>query len=286
MIADITGSASLYQRLDALEAGRAIDRCITRMTRSLEAHQGKLLQAVGDELLAIFPSPDSACHAAIEIHQRIADLPPVSGQRLRIRVALHEGDGTHQPSEASVGTLLRLGGLAKADQILCSAPVVAALSLSPTMPVRARTDLDGLHEAEAEIPVFEIPWLMPHETPASLRGIPDSDHVPLNHRMRLRYLGKVYPIDDRSPVISIGRDPSCALLVQNRKVSRFHARLERRPEGYYLVDTSTNGSFLSMQGRQEIMIHKQEILLEGHGILCFGSSASDPAADKVRFDYF
>ena len=53
MVADISGSASLHQRLNAQEADRAIDRCIKRMSRSVEGYQGKLLQTAGDEILAI-----------------------------------------------------------------------------------------------------------------------------------------------------------------------------------------------------------------------------------------
>jgi pSer/pThr/pTyr-binding forkhead associated (FHA) protein len=41
--------------------------------------------------------------------------------------------------------------------------------------------------------------------------------------------------------LTIGRDAGCDIVVAVGEVSRRHARIELRPEGYVLVDTSTNG---------------------------------------------
>ncbi|MEP7346291.1 MAG: FHA domain-containing protein [Gemmatimonadaceae bacterium] len=45
--------------------------------------------------------------------------------------------------------------------------------------------------------------------------------------------------------ITIGRDAGCDIVVAVTEVSRRHARVESTPEGYYLVDTSTNGVLLN-----------------------------------------
>jgi len=275
MVADISGSASLHQRLNAQEAERAIDRCIKRMNRSVEGYQGKLLQTAGDEILAVFPSAELACHSAIDMHQRVADLPPVSGHKLAIRVALHDSDGSDVPSAAKLASIMRIAGLARTDQILCSGPVVLSL----------RPEFDSVRELDVVLPLFQIHW------PAQNGAVPQQHSMfgplsnKLSERLCLRYRGKAYLVDENTPVLSLGRDPSCAMLIQNRKVSRMHARIERRRDGYYLIDSSTNGSFLSMQGRQEILLRKHEILLEGSGVLCFGSSVNDSAADRIEFEH-
>ena len=285
MVADISGSASLHQRLDAQEAERAIDRCIKRMRRSIEGYQGNMLQTAGDELLAIFPSAELACQSAVDMHQRIADLPPVSGHKLCIRIALHDSDDSVAPSVVKQSNIMRIAGLARTDQILCSGPVVLALPNSTVVHTKPRPEFDMLRELDLPLPVFQIHWPAQNDVAAA----PHSMFGPLSNklaeRLCLRYRGKAYLIDDNTPVLSLGRDPSCAMLIQNRKVSRMHARIERRRDGYYLIDTSTNGSFLSMQGRQEVLLRKQELLLEGSGILCFGSSVNDPAADRVEYEH-
>lgn len=288
MVADITGSASLHQRLDEQEAERAIDRCIKRMQRAIEAYDGQLLQQVGDEILVSFPTPEDACHAAVDMHQRIADLPPVSGHKLSIRVALHDkGNDANQATQPeTLANLMRIGGHARGDQILCSGAIVAALPPSSVITTQVRPDVSDLSEADNKLLVFEINW--PAKTVAtpqhhSMFGPQNAPRIA--ERLCLRYRGQAYLIDSKAPVISLGRDPSCKLLVENRRVSRLHARIERRDDGYYLVDTSTNGSFLTLQGRREIMVRKHEALLDGRGIICFGSSANDTASERIEFEH-
>ena len=47
-------------------------------------------------------------------------------------------------------------------------------------------------------------------------------------------------------VFRIGRDPDCDIVLPERVVSRVHARIERRSDGYYLFDAdSKNGTFVN-----------------------------------------
>lgn len=289
MVADITGSASLHQRLTEQEAERAIDRCIKRMTRSIEAYRGTARQIVGDEILALFPSAEDACQSAIDMHQRIADLPPVSGHKLNIRIALHDNgsEASELPAQEKLGNLMRIAGLARGDQILCSSPVIRALPGSALIQAVPCKDFGELHEGDNGFSLFQLHWPVPGtgaQQHHSLFG-PHSNGKPLSERLCLRYRDKALLLDEKTPVLSIGRDPSCKLLVENRRVSRLHARIERRSDGYYLVDTSTNGSFLTMRGRQEILVRKHEALLDGSGIICFGGSANDKAAERLEFEH-
>lgn len=289
MVADITGSASLHQRLTEQEAERAIDRCIKRMTRSIEAYRGIARQVVGDEILAQFPSAEDACQSAIDMHQRIADLPPVSGHKLNIRIALHDNGNTASelPTTEKLGNLMRIAGLARGDQILCSAPVIRALPGSALLQVVPCKELGELSEGEGGFSLFQLHWPVPSAGAPQQHSMfgPHSGAKQLAERLCLRYRGKAFLIDEKTPMLSLGRDPSCKLLVENRRVSRQHARIERRSDGYYLVDTSTNGSFLTMRGRQEILVRKHEALLDGSGVICFGSSANDTASERVEFEH-
>jgi len=102
--------------------------------------------------------------------------------------------------------------------------------------------------------------------------------------LHIRYHGQNFLVDERSPTLTLGRDPRCKLVVAERKASRQHARIERRGQDYYLVDTSTNGSFVSIAGQREILIRRHEIQLTGQGLICFGASINDPAADRAEFE--
>lgn len=57
--------------------------------------------------------------------------------------------------------------------------------------------------------------------------------------------GQRWPIVD---TLTIGRDPSCEIVIPDRQVSRYHARLSREREGVFLEDLSSkNGSYLKGQ---------------------------------------
>jgi pSer/pThr/pTyr-binding forkhead associated (FHA) protein len=58
-------------------------------------------------------------------------------------------------------------------------------------------------------------------------------------------VGRVHQLDD--DITDIGRDPRNHLVLGDVLVSGFHARIERGPDGSYLVQDrgSTNGSFLN-----------------------------------------
>ena len=71
---------------------RAVDRCMKRMERTVEGFSGRIVRIVGDELMATFPHADEALQAAVEMQQRIADLPPVSGVKLEIRIGFAHGE--------------------------------------------------------------------------------------------------------------------------------------------------------------------------------------------------
>lgn len=55
---------------------------------------------------------------------------------------------------------------------------------------------------------------------------------------------KRWPLDH--PLIRIGRSPMCEIMLAERVVSREHATIERRADGYYLFDKqSKNGTYLN-----------------------------------------
>lgn len=288
MIADMTGSASLHQRLNEQEAERAIDRCLKRITRSIEGQEGRIQQVVGDELLARFSHAEAACHAAIDMQQRVADLPPVSGHKLSLRIALAAVGGNAQLDSEHITHALRLAALGEGGEILCDAALGKHLHGQHSLqfaPVHGRHIGGEPTPDSAGIPPFQLLWL--NAAGAAVLADP-SEPPPVfdqSSRLCLRYQGQTYLVSAQLPVLSAGRDPGCGILVDDRRVSRQHARIERRSDGFYLVDTSTNGSFVSIQGRQEALVRKHDVLLEGRGKICLGSTINEGRSECLEFEH-
>lgn len=284
MFADVSGSARLFQRLGDTEAVHAVERCLKRMNRSIEGYRGRTVQVVGDELLATFDSAEEACQASIDMQQRIADLPPVSGLKLTIRIGLHAGTTTEgadgKITGEAVTTTARIVGAARRDQILASTDLIAELPPHGGIGFRAMPNLGTIPQNGEQITLSLIEWVgSPVSTGHSVLSTMPVD------RLCVRYRGKAYLLDDKTPVLTLGRDLGNKLQIEDRKASRLHARIEKRKDGYYLVDTSTNGTFVSLRSKQEVLVRRHEILLEGNGNICFGASKNDPVADTADFEH-
>ncbi len=288
MFADVFGSTALFERLGDKEAMHAVERCLKRMKRSIDGYKGRTVQVAGDELLATFESPEEACLAAIDMQQRIADLPPVSGLKLTIRIGLHCGtlsvDGDKHSGPVITGAA-RIAGIARRDQILCSSLLYDELPQPGVIMADPMPALGTVPEDGTELSLYQINWpSYQGGNPSTLSTFGPSSTMPVD-RLCVRHRGKAFLLDDKTPVLTIGRDPGCKLLVGDRKASRQHARIERREDGFFLVDTSTNGCFVTLSGRQEIMVRRHEIQLENRGQISFGNSISDPLADIADFEY-
>ena len=49
-------------------------------------------------------------------------------------------------------------------------------------------------------------------------------------------------------VLIFGRENTCDVVVREKTASRRHARIERRGVQYVLVDESTNGTYVAIEG--------------------------------------
>ncbi len=285
MFADVSGSSALFERLGDTEAMHAVERCLKRMNRSIEGYEGRTVQIVGDELLAVFNTADEACQAAIDMQQRIADLPPVSGLKLSIRIGLHTGEVTDEGNKLkgdAVETAARIAGLARRKEILCSSVLAAELPSHGPISLTPIAELGTVIEKGSTLSLNQVQWVdydisvSPHST--------FGDAVGEKGRLSLKFRGKTFVLDDKSSALTIGRDLSNNLVIDDRKASRQHARIELRPDGFHLIDTSTNGTFLSYNGRPELAVRRKDMRLEGKGYICFGGSSSDPLIARLEFE--
>lgn len=285
LFADVSGSTKLYERLGDSEALRAVDRCVKRMERAIEGFRGRLIKTIGDEVMVRFQTAEDAFLAAVEMQQRVHDLPPVSGVKLTIRVGFHYGPAIEDNNDLfgdTVNTAARIVGLANAEQILTSRQTVDEL---PNLLRESTRDLDQLSvKGKAEgVHVFEVFWRETEELTMKAGSLASAPRE--SSKLCVRYRGKAFLLDEKNPVLTMGRDQSNNLVIEDRKSSRHHARIERRGDKFYFVDQSTNGSFVGIAGEAETQLRREEMLLRGTGNITFGASASDALADSAQFEH-
>ena len=290
LFAEVSGKARLHEKLSGAEALRAVDRCMKRMERAIDAFGGRVIKTVGDGLVAVFGISDEALQAAVEMQQRVADLPPISGVKLEVRIGFSCGL-VRETEGGVVGEAVNaaacLTGLAKSGQILID--LQAWDALSPPLRILAQPlDAALLRGKPVEMRVFEV--VEPNSSllaanSATLSGesqAPTSPEV----RLRLRYAGKEIVLNNQRPIVWMGRDVSNDVLIHNCRASRTHAKLELRGDRIVFVDKSTNGTFVTVSGQPEFFLRKGECVLHGKGVLCFAASIVSPDADYAEFELF
>jgi hypothetical protein len=137
---------------------------------------------------------------------------------------------------------------------------------------------------QQEVDVYEILWQQSEELTYMAGRSPTPPKQP-KVQMRLKYDGKEVILGPDRELIKLGRDHSSDLVLADRKASREHARIERRRDKFVLVDVSSNGTFVTLQGGPEMVVKREEVVLHGSGTISFGHSySSDPAEAAVAFD--
>ena len=106
--------------------------------------------------------------------------------------------------------------------------------------------------------------------------MPDHDLI----KLRLSLMGRpVRNYTFTKPVISVGRDPSADVYVDNPGVSRDHFRLERVEGGeYQVVDLgSANGTFVNDQMVNSSVVHNNDVVRFGKYTLWVGYESDRPS---------
>ncbi|MCL4762917.1 MAG: adenylate/guanylate cyclase domain-containing protein [Burkholderiales bacterium] len=282
LFADVDGSTRLYETAGDAAALLMIGRCVEVMRGVCEERDGRVVKTIGDEVMAVFPSAGNAGYASIDMQARIAALAANGGPPLAIHAGFHAGQVLESDADVfgdTVNVAARLCGLAKGGQTLLAAETLEALPFA----LRSRTrclDVHPVRGKEADVEIHELLW---QETQEDLTTLAPR-RTGRNARLLLRYRDREIDAADMA-ALTFGRDGNNDVVILDRKASRVHARIERRRDKYVLIDHSTNGTFLAVQGEGEVELRREELLLRGRGRIYFGHpSVEDPGGEAVEFD--
>jgi class 3 adenylate cyclase len=283
LFADVSGSTRLYEKLGNVRALECIGLCMGIMRESAERCQGKVVKTIGDELLCVFPGAAAAAQAAIDMQSRIGMQAPVAGRPLRIRVGVQFGAVLQENNDIfgdCVNVAARMVKIAKPGQIIVAGE--GAKVLPPWLKEQLRLiDKLPVKGRGREVEVYELMWSRGDDM-TTLEAAPPTTQS--KSRLRLSYKGKETIVGPGHELITLGREPSCDVVLTDKKASREHARIERRRGKFVLVDVSSNGTFLRFHGEHEMALKREEVVLHGRGAISFGHPAGGDAAERATFE--
>ena len=282
LFADIAGSTMLYDTLGDTRAKKMVDECITLMRGVVAQYGGRVIKTIGDEVMCVLPDADSGCLAATDMQLRIMALPVVSKVKRAIRAGLNFGPVIEKNNDVfgdTVNLAARMVGLAKPMQIITTLATVEQLSPLLRSSSRRIAALSVKGKSD-DVEVCEIIWQAGDEM---TMATPSIIKPPAPSRLHLRYGSTELVLEQANAAIVLGRDASCEIAVADRMASRQHARIERRQGKFFLIDKSTNGTFVAFAGEAEITLRREEVMLRGQGRMAFGRSVSESNEETVEF---
>ena len=153
-IADVEGSTRLQQDA-SIDYQQVIGTVRAVLREAIATNGGQEVDAVGDELLAVFEHAPPAVDAALEAQRALRDLDWPFEQAVKVRIGLHTGEPSFGDEGYTGLDIVRAARIAHAGhggQIVLSGACAAA---APTTPVHDLGEhmIEGLREPER---VFQI----------------------------------------------------------------------------------------------------------------------------------
>jgi hypothetical protein len=270
---DVVDSVGLYQRLGDVEAHGRIDAVLDQCEGVGLRAGGRVIKRSGDAVLLQFREPVAGVLSMVEMFRHAA---------LQLRGGSHIGAVLERDGDVfgdTVNRAARVTSLAREGEILLTEELVAMLGGSLRARCRhvERRRLKGEGELQS---LYRFDWeehdVTRVNTAISITAMKVSGELRIS-----THAGDV--IVAREGRYRIGRDPTCDLVVDDPRVSRFHATLEWHRGRFVLKDHSTNGSYI--HGRDQtrpVFIRREELPLTGAGKVIFAADGVGPA---VTFRY-
>jgi len=282
LFADVSGSTKLYEAVGDAAAHAAIDLCVKLFANITEQHGGRVIKTIGDEVMSIFVGAAEAGRAAVDIQLGMAGMAPVEKVRLGVRIGLHYGPVVERDGDVfgdTVNLSARLTEMASRGQIITSLETVERLGDLQRLDCRKLYAIP-VKGKEKDVQICEILWTDVDD--ATTLAAPRTRVARAAGSLRVMYRGRTIVLPQERKALVLGRDATADLVVAERMASRMHCEIEQRQDKFFLADRSANGTYLTLDGSEEIVLRREESMLRGHGFIALGQSRAT-AVEVVEF---
>ncbi len=283
LLADVTGSTSLYEKTGNSEALAQIQNFLGQIRRIVSNEGGNFIHSKGDDVLCTFKEPSGAIKAAKAI------LNKNLRNNLSIHAGLHHGEIIKTDDDIygdCVNVCARLASLANPGEVLLSQIFVDQLSKPERSTLRVLDDIKFKGKDEA-IRVYTLLA----ETTSQHTGIGATTFVSdglypaaePNVSIELIY-GDQKLLSSETSSITIGRSDENDLVVAQPWVSRQHATVSVVRNKAQLVDRSSGCTYIAMGKNPELPALRETVLLIGSGTISPTLSNGASNAEIIKFN--
>ncbi|UCD78137.1 MAG: adenylate/guanylate cyclase domain-containing protein [Desulfobacterales bacterium] len=285
LFADIAKSTHIYETLGNKVAKNLIDASLSLLSNVTAKHQGTVIKTIGDEIMCTFPTANDAVEAAVEMHQSLEDMPfpekPEYGSP-NIYVGIQFGPVIKEGGDVfgdAVNVAARMVALAKQRQIITTEGTVKLLSKERQALTRC-IDKTTVKGKSGILRIYEVIW---EEHDVTVMATHVTETPTQKSRLELTYKGQTIKLDENRPIATLGRQPHNDVVVDDKRVSRSHARIEYNRGKFMLIDQSSNGTMLRIQGKKSMLLKREETQLLGTGVIGLGRKVTPDSETAVHF---
>lgn len=283
LFADVSGSTHLYEVLGDALAFSTINTCLGTLSELTVKHGGRVVKTIGDEIMAVFPDAVSAVNASSEMQVVINEQPPIEGVHLAIRIGFHFGPVLENDGDvfgATVNVASRMAEIANGQQIITSRATVEQLPAIMQKSTRSFNALSIRGTAD-DIEVLEVIWQECDDM--TMMTINKSVTELAEPTLELRHQGMKYLINSKFPTLVIGRIKQADIVVDDKRASRIHAKIELRRDKFVFIDMSSNGSYINIKEETEIELRREEFVLRESGSISLGHTYLKDPTEIIEF---
>ena len=284
LFAAIIGAGDLREKAGDKAAHEALERCQFRLGQAAASCGARLMKGTADKVMILAANPDAAADAASTMHLAMEKLPKTADVKLSVGIGFHFGPVVQKGDEVfgdTVNLASRLCEHAGSGQIITTEWTAKLLSPLYRAWLRhlEKTQIKGRSDETA---LCELVWRADDNATAMVRNRPDEQRPQQQVVLRLTYRGRTLERRREKEIVTIGRGEDCAVVVADENASRHHCTIERRKDRFVLVDLSTNGTYLTVEGEKEVLLQHEEFVLRKRGSITLGTPLV-AAADGVEF---
>jgi transcription elongation factor Elf1 len=128
---------------------------------------------------------------------------------------------------------------------------------------------------------FQVP---PEKLDQAIKEVATPDPVWSSaSQLVLKFQDVVVNVNASNTPIRIGRSEDNHIRVVDRRASRLHATVEYVKGKFMITDSSLNGTYVKIAGREVAALKKKQLLLVNNGVIGLGHKVGDHSKDAIHF---
>jgi adenylate cyclase len=269
VFADILGGADLIAKAGDAAAVAALGACLEQVKKAAQKAGGRVISRSADKLMVLLPTPDAAADAAAAMHTAMDSFPQAGDTKLALGIGFHHGPVIQKDNEVhgdTVNLAAKLVEQAANGQIITTRETASHLSPLYRAWMRKLYSID-IKGRSGQVALCELVWRA--DDNATLFAKSKTTRVATTS-LTLSYRGKTLVRRRDRDSVTLGRDEHCSIQIDDDQASRLHCTIERRQDKWFLIDHSTNGTYITVDGSQEVLVQREEFTLSGRGRIALG----------------